>query len=651
MAKSPSIDIREIDASSYTVTNSETMLAIVGFATKGPVGKAQMITSKNEFIEKYGTIPMDSPYGHLAAYRAFNQTNKLVYYRVASGDTGAEHVILNAKAARGAYQEFSSPNPTFWMEAGDYGFSLKVDTTTPAGNVIIGIATDGWYTLEDVKTKLNVAIQLFETGNKDCVVGVVNGKLRVVSDKIVSGSEIEITAPALETTVSLIDSDYLGTVGTMVAYQAAVAAASTDTILIKSKETGSSTNNISVVKTSSVNPVNTSETLHTVQVYYSGNLVEAFSGLSLSPLDPNYFLDVVSKDPQNGGSKWIEMELERVDPTSTTVVLFPNGVYALGSGSDEFDDDDDWEEGDYDYKVGTDGVPTGSSTALFVTALGTNKDLANTEIFDFHILITPDNGSVAVQNAALTLAESRQDFIYVADPPFGLDYNEAVSWHNGGGYGRNTALNSSYASTYWSWAKEFNTQSEEYTWVPPSVYIAELYLATDRNFAPWAAPAGEARGRLITSDIEHSPSFAEREVLYGDMNSINPIVEFAAKGVMVYGQKTTLRANSAVNRVNVRRMLIFVKKLVKKAMEGMVFDPHTPESWFKASSMVTNILDTVKARGGISDYLVSINDATNTQNLIAQGIMRGVITIVPIGTIERIELEIKFLSPGASIGE
>lgn len=639
MAKSPSITIREIDASSYAVTSSNTTLAIVGFATKGPVGEAQLITSKNEFVEKYGIAPTASPYGHLAAYRAFNYTNKILYYRVASEDTSAEHVILNAVAAQKAYLEFASLDSSLYLEAGDYGFNLALGSED-AEEVSFTISEKGWFTLAQIKTKLNEELTGAEAD-------VINNKMRVKT----TGEEttLAITAPA-GTTISLLDEEYLGEVGSLVAPVAAIASSASDNILIKAKETGSSTNNISLKKTAYVNPVETDSTLCNIVILYNQSPVEEFVGLSLDPESDVYFLNIINKDEDNGGSKWVELDIERPESASGNVT-FLNGEYHLGKGTTEFAEGGSWATGTYDYKIGTDGIPTGSSNSLFIEALGNDKDLANNELFDFDILITPDNGLASVQNAAITLAESNQSFIYIADPPFGLTYSQATDWHNGKGNGRGLPLNSSYVATYWSWVKDYNLQTDEYTWVPPSSFIAELYLKTDKNNFPWSAPAGEKRGKLITSDVEHSPSLGERDVLYGGMNAVNPIVEFNSKGIIVYGQKTTLRENSAVNRINVRRMLIYVKKLIQSSVEGIIFDPHTPESWNSASNIVTSILESVRAQGGIDNYLVSINSSTNTQNLIAQGIMKGVIIVVPVGTIERIELDIKFLSPGASITE
>ena len=642
MAKSPSITIREIDASTYAVTGSDTTLAIIGFATKGPVGEAQLVTSKNEFIEKYGAIPTASPYGHLAAYRAFNYTNKIIYYRVASGDVSAEYVVRNIINAEKAYLEFSPTEPSLYLEAGTYGFSLKLGSAA-AEDVEIIISENKSYTLEELATLIG---SFFTTETIAATATVVDGKVRISAN---SESTLEITAPS-GSIITLLSEDLFGAVGTLVPPVTPKSHDTTDTILIKAKETGSSTNNITLRKTSMLDPIGKTKTFHTFTVLYNMTQVEEFTNLSLDPDDEeNYFLNIITRDEDNGGSKWIDIELERNGETG--LVTFPDGEYTLGVGEAAHAEGGIWDDGSYDHKSGIDGVPEGSSSSLFVAALGSDSDIANDELFNFDILITPDNGTTSVQNAAITLAESKQGFIYIADPPFNLSYQEVAGWHNGGGYGRNSALNSSYVTTYWSWLKDYNTQTKEYTWAPPSSFIAELYLKNDRDNFPWSAPAGDRRGKVITSDIEHSPSLAERDVLYGGMNAINPIVEFSSKGIIVYGQKTTYRGNSAINRINVRRMLIYIKKLIKNAVEGVIFEPHTPSSWNTASRLVTNILETVRAQGGIDDYSVNINASTNTQNFIAQGIMKGVIVVVPIGTIERIELDISFLNPGATITE
>ena len=334
-------------------------------------------------------------------------------------------------------------------------------------------------------------------------------------------------------------------------------------------------------------------------------------------------------------------------------MTFANGTYLLGvagTGEQAYAAGTYDEIGEYDYRVGTDGIPTSGGSSLFVNAMSTSGYLANMEIYDFHVIITPDNGAESTQNAAVSLCEYRTDCFYVADPPFGLTYDEMADWHNGSGsHGRNTAINSSYAATYWPWLKDYNSTTSEYVWCPPSVFIAEKYIEVDRIYGPWYAVAGDTRGKIVAYDYETSPSFAQREVLYGDLNAVNPIVNFSTKGLEIYGQKTLLRATTALNRINVRRMIIYAKKLIKRAMDGIVFEPHNSDSWSRATNLINSILEPIRQANGLDDYKVTIDSSTNPADVIAQNIMRGTIQLVPVATIEIIDLTISIGQAGTTI--
>lgn len=902
MAKSPSITIREVDKSTYAVTSSETVLAIVGYGTKGPIGKAQKIASRNEFVQTYGPLPEKSPWGHLAAYRAFNQTNQIIYYRVAEkeGSNAAipsERGITNAHPATAGYQEFSqidpvaygsytlqqvydfqvtvdgeptstrnvfipSPasgdwilsdianainnqitsategfqefsttsDPTIPSNHRDYRFKASVDGTSVASGEDLSVILDPGASLSDIATKVGAvmasgsrgyqrwsfdtsvaigdttgladgvdydfnvdidgvgatdvtitatldmtyeqlideintyfdnnamgAYAYFDTGGnghirvqsetegssstialaddnttsdgnplfaglntagsfESAVAGAASsltedtdysvsvdadtGRIRVNSLTTGSTSSISLTSPtigmslgtlldgilganngedAIDASAEMADNriritsdrtgdsseilieestdggadngDLVSLLGTetAVAGEDAVFESATDNILFTALESGSATNEISVVKSSRTSPVDDS-TIHTVEVYYQDELQETFDDVSLAEADDNFFVTVINQDPSNGGSEWVTVDYEDNDDNGS--LQFADGTYHLGKAQDDTDTEytDGDEIGEYDYRVGTDGIPSSGGASLFTDALASSKDLGNMEVYNYHILLTPDNGSEATQNAAINLAHYRRDFIYVADPPYGLEYDDVADWHNGkGSHGRNTAINTSYAATYWSWLKTYDATLGEYVWCPPSVFVGAKYIEVDSRFGPWFAPAGDTRGRLVASDIEASPSLPQRDLLYGDLNAVNPIVNFTAKGIEIYGQKTLYRANSAVNRVNVRRTLIYIKKLIKNAMEGIVFEPHTPESWNRATNLISSILDNVSTQGGLEDYQVQIDGTTNTEDLISQGIMYGIVTVVPVGTIERINLSLKFLNPGATI--
>lgn len=647
MAKSPSVTILERDMSTFTVTSSETVLAVVGYATKGPIGKATVVTSRAEFSEIFGEPVKNVPYSALAIYRAFNQGNQVIFYRVADNTAAAAEVaITNPIPGIAASQTILTNGTSFdgltaeteysFTIAFNGGASLPVALTTDVGQTE--------FTLAEVMSE---------------IASVISGRGTV---ELINGDEIKISTNKIGSTGSVVitDSNFISTVfanDSVTEIQAAVDGVdpitnTTDNILFKAKEKGSSTNKIAIEKTHRINPVDLTA-VHTVKVLYDGEVKETFDDVSLVTTADNFFAKVMNTDPDNGGSKWVTVEID--DQAPVEVIEFPDNAegtfYTLGHGTVE------WTVGatigQYDYKVGTDGVPVDREDEidLFLNALRQSGDLGNAEEYDFHILITPDLPISEVQDAALALASYRKDFIYIVDAPMALSADNVANWHNGKYTGRNAPLNNSYGALYWPWLKDFNPSTKEYIWCPPSVFIAEKYMEIDRNYGPWYAPAGDNRGRISASDYEVSPSFAQRELIYGDFNAVNPFVNFASKGLLVYGQKTLLRQNSALNRVNTRRMVIYIKKLIKRAMDSMLFEPHNPDSWRRAAGKITSILEPIRQANGLDQYRVIIDGTTNTPDVIAQSIMKGIIKIVPTGTIEVIELTLQVHKAGSSLDE
>ena len=174
-------------------------------------------------------------------------------------------------------------------------------------------------------------------------------------------------------------------------------------------------------------------------------------------------------------------------------------------------------------------------------------------------------------------------------------------------------------------------------------------LETDRFQYPWIATAGSARGVIQAFDYEFTPSFGQREHMYGNLNAVNPIVNFPAKGLTIWGQKTLLRQRTALGRINVRRMLIYIKKLMRTALDPVLFEPNDPSSWVRANAIVTAILEPVRQRRGISEYSVAFDSSTTTPDDISNNILRGRVRIVPIATIEVIDVGIEILPSGTSL--
>jgi len=725
MALSPQVIIRERDASSFPDTSSNTIIAIIGYGTKGPIGKAVTLSGRNAFESTFGSIPKNAPWGHIAAYKAFNQ-GTVIYYRVANGDAVAsERVINNAHPAAGGYQAFTNGTIINYGEhlaTTAYRFDLITDTANTvsylsatgtsgattltladttglaAGDIVTGpgIASGTTIATVDDATTLTLSAALTADVSGEVVfyaaaetpetvsitsptvgdwelsaiVAAINsgitttattaatasldsdGRVRITADSTGASSNLYIVPSDAGTAGSDLYALLSGTESPVVGTDVVLPSA-TDNILFRAKEKGSDTDKIAISKSTEFNSVEGRNVI-SIGVWFGGVEMETFEDVSLDPTDAAFFGTLINREPENFGSKYVEVEFDNTDGGD---LAFPDGVYSFGEVTTSYEEavvaggggDYTPTLDEYDYRLGNDGAPEYGGAGLYLDALASNSDLANAEKFNYHILITPDNGSQAVQNAAISLAQSRLDFLYLADPPFGLTYTEVVDWHNGAGYGRDAALNSSFAATYWPWLKDMNPRDDEYIWCPPSVFLGEKLLQVDRNYAPWYAPAGDLRGRLVASDTETSPSLNQRDFIYGKPNAVNPIVNFATKGIIIYGQKTTLRQNSVLNRVNVRRMAIYASKLIKSSMEGLIFEPHLPDSWARATDFVNRILEPIRRDNGLEDYQVTIDGTTNDADAIANGVMKGIIKLVPVNAIETVDLTITFLSPGVAI--
>ena len=641
MAKSPSITILERDMSTYTVTNSSTILAVVGYATKGPIGKATKVYSYQDFLQAFGTAPASSPYSTLAVKRAFNQGNQIVFLRVADPTATVAGVLAAVTTPGTAAKQSLNHTGDFTVPAaGTYTLKVSINGGSP---VVVNIVTAGT-TVSAATVASAISQAINPAGSANSVGGVVFVTSAVVG---AAGS------------VAISDGDTDGFLAaTSVTVNAEVPGvdtgiANSDKILFVSKEKGSACNKIAIQKTSRLNPI-TFATIHKVEVFYDGNSVEVFDNVSLNVTDPKFFATVMNADPDNGGSKWVTVYTQDKDANGNVVFQdnLDGAFYSFGTGVTQGTFNASTPFGTtFDFLVGTDGVPSDAATtaSLFVGALSIDGDLGNMDEYDFHILITPDAPIVQVQEAAIALTAFRKDFLYLVDPPFGFTSSNVLEWHNGQGHGRSTALNTSFGALYWPWLKDYNSFANEYVWCPPSVFMAEKLMEVDVNYGPWAAPAGDSRGKLNASDYETSPNFSVREKIYGDLNAVNPFVYFSSKGLEIYGQKTLLRESSSLNRVSVRRMIIYASKLIKKAMEAYLFEPHIPDTWKRATAAITAILEPIKQAGGIDQYKVVIDGTTNTADVIAQNIMKGVLKIIPTNTVEIIELTLQVHKSGATL--
>ena len=269
--------------------------------------------------------------------------------------------------------------------------------------------------------------------------------------------------------------------------------------------------------------------------------------------------------------------------------------------------------------------------------------MSNQDEYDINMLVLPGvikQLHASVTDAANVMAEDRGDTFYVMD----LAIEEstvanAVNEANG--------LDSNYAAVYYPWVKVLDTSRNKPIFVPPSVIVPAAIAASDRIGAEWFAPAGLNRGVLGTVlEAKNRLTQAERDSLYE--GRVNPIATFPATGVCIWGQKTTQVRPTALDRINVRRLLITLKKFIASSSKFLVFEQNTIQTRNRFLNIVNPFLESVQQRQGLFAFRVVMDETNNTPTEIDRNRLIGQIFLQPTKTAEFIVLDFNVLPTGAA---
>jgi phage tail sheath protein FI len=235
---------------------------------------------------------------------------------------------------------------------------------------------------------------------------------------------------------------------------------------------------------------------------------------------------------------------------------------------------------------------------------------------------------------------NRGDNIYVKDL---VPYNESISSVTSQANSKNT----SYAAAYWPWVQTVDPSSGQLVWVPASTMMGGVYAYNDTVSEPWFAPAGINRGGLSTVvRAEKKLSQSDRDTLY--TNKVNPIATFPGTGVVVYGQKTLQTKSSALDRVNVRRLLISLKSYIGQVANNLVFEQNTIATRNQFLSQVNPYLESVQQRQGLYAFKVVMDSSNNTPDVIDRNQLVGQIYLQPTKTAEFVYLNFNILPTGVT---
>jgi len=301
--------------------------------------------------------------------------------------------------------------------------------------------------------------------------------------------------------------------------------------------------------------------------------------------------------------------------------------------------------GDSDWGAGnSQGFDLSTSTAkgsvAYVKAINA---VSNPDDFDINLVSVP--GVVRrlhsyVFDKVTDMVEAREDAFFIGDVTDGGDtIADAIS--------QGESVDSNYVGTYYPWVKTIDSRTNKLTTIPPSVLMPGIYASNDAVAAEWFAPAGLNRGGIVGAvSVLNRLTHSERDTLYE--GKINPIAQFPGEGIVAFGQKTLQDKASALDRINVRRLMIRVKKYIASTSRYLVFEQNTSQTRGKFLNTVNPYLEGIQQRQGLYAFRVVMDESNNTPDVIDRNILAGQIFLQPTKTAEFIVLDFNILPTGAS---
>ena len=395
-------------------------------------------------------------------------------------------------------------------------------------------------------------------------------------------------------------------------------------------------------------------------------VLESFNNLTLDPNADNYIEKVIGNQTTSkgtdGSSTYVSVTGDYVNksnyirvasvPRQTLNYIGNNGLIRVGSASGSLPTA---HSGSFNSATGANVVTgiannyfgsintrtQGLTTGCYTDAIAI---LENTDAYLFNVISAPglvyDKHTTPI-DSIISLTETRGDCIAVIDL---YSYGATISNVTG----KADLLNSSYSAAYWPWLQTASATGKN-VWAPASVFIPGVYAFTDGAAAPWFAPAGLTRGGVPgVIQAERKLTRSDRDTLYE--SKVNPIATFPGTGIAIFGQKTLQTKASALDRVNVRRLLIDLKKFIGDQASTLVFEQNTITTRNKFLSAVNPYLDSVTQRQGLYAYRVVMDDSNNTADVIDRNQLVGQIYIQPAKTAEFIVLDFVVEPTGATFG-
>ena len=280
------------------------------------------------------------------------------------------------------------------------------------------------------------------------------------------------------------------------------------------------------------------------------------------------------------------------------------------------------------------------------------KTLANPEEVEFNLLAVPgitSSGAGSPINNFLNMVEQRADSFLLIDLATSTSTGSGLAMSVSNAQDQAGKFDSSYGATYWPWVRINDSENNRLVWVPPSVEIMGAYAFNDRVGQPWFAPAGFNRGGLErVLEVRRRLTQTQRDNLYNNTPGVNPIATFPGQGIVIFGQKTLQKKQSVLDRVNVRRMMLTVRKTISRMSRNFVFEQNNAATRTALLNMVNNYLGSVQAANGINEFRASIEEGAD---LVDRNVIKGKIFLKPTTVAEIIIFDFTLTPQGASFSE
>jgi len=283
---------------------------------------------------------------------------------------------------------------------------------------------------------------------------------------------------------------------------------------------------------------------------------------------------------------------------------------------------------------------TASGSVAYVKAINA---VSSPDDYDINLVAAP--GIIRrlhsyVFDKIVDLVEAREDAFFIGDL---TSTNDTIAQATA----QAELVDSNYVGSYYPWVKTIDVNTNKLMAIPPSVLMPGIYAANDSIAAEWFAPAGLNRGGIVGAiSVLNRLTKAERDTLYD--NKVNPIAVFPGEGIVAFGQKTLQTAASALDRINVRRLLIKLKKYIASTSRYLVFEQNTSQTRNKFLNTVNPYLESVQQRQGLYAFKVVMDETNNTPDIIDRNIMAGQIFLQPTKTAEFIVIDFNIMPSGAS---